>query len=345
MKKLLAMFLSLTLILTSVAALGAEFTDSTGRTVAVPDEISRVAVSGPLAQIVLFAIAPDMMVGISSAWDEGTADIIGQYYDLPLLGQLYGGRGEMNLEQIAAVAPDVIIDVGEPKDTIVEDLDALTEQVGIPFVHVTMTTDTVPDAFRTLGELLGREEDAQVLADYCERAYARAIDIMEKVGEENKAKLLYCLGDNGLNVIARGSYHAEIIDLLADNLAVVDEPSSRGTGNETDMEQIMLWNPDYIIFAPDSIGLSVADDPAWQSITAIAEGHYAVAPFGPYNWMGFPPSVQRYLGMIWMTKLLYPEFCDYDLYDETAQYYELFYHCELTRERFDELTANASFAG
>ena len=35
-------------------------------------------------------------------------------------------------------------------------------------------------------------------------------------------------------------------------------------------------------------------------------------PNGPYNWMGFPPSVQRMLGMMWMAKLLYPETVDYD---------------------------------
>jgi len=35
------------------------FTDSTGRQVEVPSEITKIAVSGPLAQIVLFSLAPD----------------------------------------------------------------------------------------------------------------------------------------------------------------------------------------------------------------------------------------------------------------------------------------------
>ena len=35
------------------------FTDSIGRTVELPAEIEKVAVSGPLAQIVLFALCPD----------------------------------------------------------------------------------------------------------------------------------------------------------------------------------------------------------------------------------------------------------------------------------------------
>ena len=79
------------------------------------------------------------------------------------------------------------------------------------------------------------------------------------------------------------------------------------------MEQLMLWNPDVILFAPDSVYASVGDDPLWQSLTAIQNGSYYEAPMGPYNWMGFPPSVQRYLGMLWMAKLLYPDAADYDL--------------------------------
>jgi iron complex transport system substrate-binding protein len=60
-------------------------------------------------------------------------------------------------------------------------------------------------------------------------------------------------------------------------------------------------------------------------------------PNGPYNWMGFPPSVNRYMGMIWLAQLLYPDTAGYDMYSETSKYYELFYHCELSEAQFNEL--------
>ena len=44
------------------------FTDSCGREVTVPADVQKVAVSGPLAQMVVFAIAPDKMVGVANAW-------------------------------------------------------------------------------------------------------------------------------------------------------------------------------------------------------------------------------------------------------------------------------------
>lgn len=129
---------------------------------------------------------------------------------------------------------------------------------------------------------------------------------------------------------------------MTNNLAVVDAPSSKGTGNESDMEQLILWDPDVILFAPQSIYATVDGDATWQSLKAIRNGSYYEVPFGPYNWMGFPPSVNRYLGMLWMGSLLYPEYVDYDLYTEVARYYKLFYHCDLTQEQFDALTANST---
>lgn len=313
------------------------FTDSAGREVELPTNIEKVAVSGPLAQIVLFALCPDKLVGIASAWDATAEEYLAtEYYNLPELGQLYGGKGELNLETLLASGAQVVIDVGEPKDTVVEDLDALQEQTGIPFVHVTAMTDTMGDAYRKLGELLNMPAEAETLAAYCDGVYADTLAIANSV---EKVNLLYCLGDAGQNVIARGSYHAEVIDLLANNLAEVAEPSSKGSGNEVDMEQILVWNPDVVLFAPESIYATVSEDEAWQEVAAIKNGNYYEVPFGPYNWMGFPPSVQRYLGMMWMAQLLYPETAQYDLYAKVAQYFNLFYHCELSEVQYDALVA------
>lgn len=315
------------------------FTDSCGREVTVPADIRKIAVSGPLAQMVVFAIAPDKMVGVANAWDESAKTYFdAKYLDLPLLGQLYGGKGELNLETLLAAAPDVVIDVGEPKDSMAEDLDALQEQTGIPFVHIDAYLASMDDTYAMLGDLLAMPNEAQGLADYCRYAYDKVKAIADSV---EKGDLLYVTGEEGLNVIARGSYHAEVIDMLCNNLAVVDEPSSKGTGNEVDMEQILNWNPDAVIFAPGSIYSTVADNENWQTIPAIRDGRYYEVPMGPYNWMGFPPSVQRILGMQWMAKVLYPDAADYDMYETTQTYFQLFYHCDLTAEKYAALTAHS----
>ena len=53
---------------------------------------------------------------------------------------------------------------------------------------------------------------------------------MEQVGD-NRVTALYIKGEAGTSVLRKGSSHAETLDLLTDNLAVVDNPRHKGSGN------------------------------------------------------------------------------------------------------------------
>ena len=166
--------------------------------------------------------------------------------------------------------------------------------------------------------------------------------LMERVEADGARKtLLYCLGDKGVNVIAKGSFHAETINLLSENLAVMEEVAVTGSGNEVDLEQILQWDPDVIIFAPDSCYEEIGTSAQWQSVGAVARGNYYKTPAGPYGWLSSPPAVQRYLGMLWLGTLLYPEYAEYDLQEEITEYYRLFYGCELTQEMIQDLFTDA----
>ena len=351
MKKAIVLFLILSLLLCACGPAGTpsagetqEFTDSTGRTVTLPANITKIAISGPLSQIYILPLAGDMLVGVSTAYAEDAQNYLPAYiYEKAEIGQLYGGKGEMDLEALLAAAPDVVIDIGEAKKTTADDLTALTEQTGIPFIHIDATVATAPEAYRILGKLLGREEKAEELAVWCENTYAMIAAMMEKVDADGARKsLLYCLGDKGVNVIAKGSFHGETINFMSDNLAVVEDVVSSGAGNEVDLEQILLWNPDVIIFAPDSCYENIASSEQWQSVGAVSRGDFYKTPTGPYGWLSSPPAVQRYLGMLWLGQLLYPEYTQYDLQTEVTEYYKLFYGCELTEDMYQNLIAGGN---
>jgi iron complex transport system substrate-binding protein len=316
------------------------FTDDIGRTVEIPEEITRVAVSGPLAQIMLYALAPETMVGLAVKWYDSAEGIIPQeYLELPYLGQIYNSA-DLNVEELALTEPQLILDVGQELSASAEELDGLQERTNIPAVYVACSLETMPQTFRKLGELLGREEQAEELAAYCERVYTRMVSIMDAVGE-NKVSALYIMGEEGLHVLARDSYHSELLNMLTENLAAVENPSGKGSGNEVTMEQIALWDPEFILFGPDSIYAEAAELPVWAELDAIGRGNYVEVPQGPHNWMGTPPSVQRCLGMLWLTARLYPTYCDYDVKAEVLEYYELFYHCTLSDAQYEQLTKNA----
>ena len=316
------------------------FTDDCGREVELPSPITRIAATGPLSQIVLYTLAPDMLVGLAAKWSGGAEGIVPEeYLQLPYLGQLYN-TANLNVEELALAAPQVIIDIGRVMPTSTEDMDTLQRQTGIPTIFLCADFEALPQTYRSLGQLLGRPEKGEELASFCEKIYSRTLSILEQVGD-NKVTALYIKGEQGTSVLAKGSPHAETLDLLTDNLAVVDSPSSKGSGNSVTMEQIALWDPELILFDADSIYDTVAGMDTWNTLSAIAGHSYLEVPESPWNWLGTPPAAQRYLGMIWLTAQLYPEYCDYDVKEEILEFYKLFYHCELTQQQYQELTANA----
>jgi iron complex transport system substrate-binding protein len=315
------------------------FTDSAGRTVEVPANITRIVASGSLAQMFLLAIAPDMLCAVSSAYTQTQAEFVpASLMDLPVVGQFYG-IANLNPEEIARLAPDIVIDIGEPKVSIAADMDAISESIAIPTVHVTATLESSAEAFRILGQLLNRKQKGEELAQFCEKTLSREKSMMAQVGT-NRKSALYCLGKTGLNVLPATSFHSEVLDAMTNNKAVVQNPAAMGSGNETDLEQILLWNPDVILFEADTVYKTVGTDPTWRQLQAIKNNEYYEVPFGPYNWMGGPPSINRYLGILWLGKILYPQYAKYDLYTEVAEYYKLFYGYKLTKERFEVLVRN-----
>ena len=343
MKKLLCLLYALLMTLSLLPA-GAEgntrvFTDSLGREVVVPEDITRIAITGSIGKIAILAIAPDLLVGLPEPWDDIEKQYIPEeYHDMAVLGQLYGGKGGLNLEELMMADPQVVIDLGDPKVGVAEDMDAMMEQTGLPWVHISAQIDHLKETYTLLGDLLHREEEGKILAEYCENTYNTLAALLENA---EKVDVLYILGEKGLNVLAANSYHSALLDMATNNLAVVENPLSKGTGNEVDLEQILNWNPEIILFAPESIYATVQEDPVWQSLSAISSGKYYEVPVGPFNWMGLPPSSQRLLGMMWMCSLLYPEQATFDLQEAVTEYFKLFYHVELTQDQYDALMKNS----
>ena len=319
-----------------------EFTDDLGRTVELPAQIDRIAPSGSTANQVLLTMAPEKMVGLATDPSEAELKYYGdELADLPVFGSAFGGKGDINREALAAADPQVIIDTGEAKDGLTEDMDTLQEQLGIPVVFVECAIDDYGAAYETLGELLGMEDRGNELAEYCRNAYSEVEEVMASIPEEERANVLYILGEDGTNVLGKGTFQAQVVDMCANNLAVMDNPSNQGQGSETSLEQIALWNPDTIIFAYGSIYDTVADDPAWDGIAAIDNGSYYEAPGTPYNWLNYPPTVNQVMGMQWLPRLLYPDKFDDSIADVTKSYYQTFYGYELSDEECNELIANA----
>ncbi len=320
------------------------FTDSVGREVELPANITRIAPSGSVATMILAAIAPEYLVCVGSVPEESQRGYLADnLFAVPVTGQLYGGKSTLNLEELLSCDPQVIIDLGDVKGDVKGDMDALQEQTGIPCVFIEADLAHMAQAFRMLGGLLDEKaERAEELAAFLDRTLAMAEENSAKIPESERISVMFTSGSAGLGTDAAGSVQAQVLDIVgAENAIVLDDVSNKGGGNEINMEQLYLFDPDVILFAPNSIYDSVGSDVQWGELEAVRAGRYYEVPSLPYNWMANPPSMNMVLGIWWLGNLLYPEVYDYDMAEVTQEIFELFWNCTLTEAQLSSLLENS----
>jgi len=347
--KSIAIFTALALIL-ALASCGSRvkyddgiettmFTDSAGRTVEVPRDITRVAPSGSVATMILATLCPDYMVSVSGTPSSNQYKYLPEnLFDLPTTGQLYGSKSTINLESLLKAEPQIIIDLGDRKDSIASDMDSVQKTTGIATVFLEADLAHIAGAYRTMGTLLGLEERAEAIASFIDETMAMAAENSLKIAETDRKSVMYTSGTSGLNTNAYGSTQAQVIEIIgARNAVIVDNISNAGGGNVINLEQLYNFDPEIILFAGASIYNTVSKMAPWQDLSAIKSGAYYEIPVQPYNWMSSPPSINMVLGVWWLGNLLYPEIYDYDMCAVAQRAYLLLWDYELADEEAQEL--------
>ena len=330
------------------AAAGEEtvaFTDSLGRTVQIPKELTRIAPSGSVATMILATIAPEYMVSVSATPSSAQYRYLPQnLLTLPTTGQMYGSKSTLNLETLLSCNAQLVIDFGDRKENMEQDLDALQKQIGIPVIFLEADVAHMEKMYRTLGSILsGKEARGNELADFAAETVAMAAENSAKITDEERVRVMYTSGVSGLDTNADGSTQAQVLSLVgAENAVVVPEVSNRGGGNTINLEQLYNFDPDVIVFAAGSIYGTAAEDPAWNQLSAIRDGRYYEIPGMPYNWLSNPPSINMLLGVWWLGSLLYPQYYDYDMTEKTQEAFRVLWDYELSADEAEEMLQNSA---
>lgn len=333
-----------------VAALGLSFAppvgartiiDSAGRTVEIPDEVNTVFAAGPPASILVYALKPEALLGWPRALRDYEKPYIAEAYrDLPETGRLTGRGGEANLERVLALKPDLIVDFGSVRDTYIDLADRVQEQTGIPYILIDGRFEATASSLRLVGEALGVPERGEALAQDVEATFAALDAALGAVPENERPRVYLARGPDGLETGLKGSINTEIIE-RAGGRNVADVPGQYGLV-QASPEQVIVADPDTIITWDSTFYDRVWDDPLWAGITAVREGRVYLSPTAPFGWIDRPPSVNRMMGLKWLAGLFYPDRWEGALRSETAAYYKLWYHVDLSDAELDRLLEWAS---
>src|SRR4051794_29921702 len=222
----------------------ANVTDGAGRTVEVPVRVERVFPAGPPAAIVVYTVAPDLLLGWPRANRPDEREfLLPDVGARPEVGRITGRGNTANLEAVLALKPDLILDIGTINPTFVSLADRVQEQTGISYALLDGRFDGIAASYRIIGELTGRRDAAEALAKYADDTVKTITGRIADVPRDKRPRVYYARGPRGLETGLGGSINVETLEMLAQNVA----GETRGGLSTVSIEQVLLWNPDVII--------------------------------------------------------------------------------------------------
>lgn len=319
-----------------------EITDMAGRKVTVPaaEDIESVCSTGPVAAIFMYMVAPDKLLGWNYELNDVEKSIIlEKYHDLPNFGM----GDAISYEAVIAANPTIALNCGKINDAMVSDCDALSESLGIPVIAVDNELNNSAEAFRFMGELLGVEDHAEELAEYSEKIFTD-IAALADIPEDEKVSVYFGNGEDSLETAPRGSQHAQILDAV--NVTnVADLELGDGSRVQISAEQLLAWDPDVIVVngepKADKSGSSAAEEilnnPDYASLKAVQDNKVYGTPNAPFSWVDRPAGPNRLIGMRWLSAVVYPEYIKCDVNEEIREFFNLFYHVDLSDEQLENV--------
>jgi len=322
-RELLQGLLAGAFLLTPLARVVAKTLLEHNGTLPAPAAIERVFAAGPPAAVFLYVLVPEKLLG----WPMHLAPahlafIHPEQQYLPFVGRLAGRGSTVSLERLLLLAPDVIVDLGNAGATQRSAAQRLTQQTGIATVQIEGLLAQTPQQLRQAGALLGASQRAEELALYSEQLLARALRFADKHAQK-PPKLYFARSYDGLETGLAGSIHSEVLELLGcENVA--KQSGHTGIG-QVSLEQLLNWQPDYLLTQdPEFVELATTAS-AWQSLSAVQTGRVYCAPKLPFGWLDGPPGVNRLLGVLWLMALLEGRLDGPQLKQEVAEFFSLFY--------------------
>lgn len=294
--------------------------DVTGRKVLVPKKIYKIVSLYPMSTQLLFPLKSEDKL-ISTPAGKVTdfnnfAKVLPDAKNLPDASDFR----DPNIETILSYKPDLIITTYQ---TPIKKL----EEAGLPVVLLNQESpQLLLKSIQFLGNILGKYEEARQSLIYFNE---KLNYIKGKTGIINKKATLYIAGANILTTFG-GDFYQTCLAELAGAISVSKE--LKGGKVNVSAEQILLWNPDYIVLASycaDSVD-DVLNNPKLKDLKAVKNKNVFRIP--SYILSYDLPTPESILGIMWLSDKLYPQIVNFDIEKEARDFYQKVYDFNIPEE-------------
>lgn len=322
MKRIASLFLAWMLMFSLTASALAEtgypvtVTDQLGREVTIEAEPETLVSGYYISTSLLIALGlEDQLVGIEAK--AGSRSIYKlsapQVIDLPSVGT----AKEFDMEGCAALEPDLIVLPAKLQSVI-----PALEELGLTVIAVNPEDKALlEEAVTLLGTATNTGERAEALLAFHDEQLAPLTEALQGVDTPS----VYLAGNSAFLTVAGPAMYQNSLIEQAGGVNVAVE-ITEDYWAEISYEQLLAWNPDYIILAADAeYGVeSVLQDETLQDCAAVKNGHVYQLPGDIEAWDSPVPS--SILGGMWLATVIHPDVYPTDAWTQAAAaYYETFY--------------------
>ena len=228
------------------------------------------------------------------------------------------GRGIVDLEALAKLAPDALIHRSNDPKTV-EAVSAL----GVDVLCITVEDlDDIKDTLTMLGEYFGVSERAEEVCRWIDAKFSDIDAIVKTIPEDERVTALVMGGELGR--VAGGDMLQSWMIEKAGGICVADGIEADHSWTNVGAETVFTWNPEYVFctgstaldYSPDKL----SEDSAWDAVTAVKDGHVYRVPAKIDAWD--MPGISCVIGTSYMLWRMYPDyFSAEELQKQIDEYY------------------------
>lgn len=319
---------------------GIRFLDMAGEEITLPRPARRIVDLWTIGTA--FAIAahgsPSRIVGVNTiAHAQFKSGLLGRLYPevLEIPYDLSIGNGAPNIERLAKLDPDLVIDFRQGG----HDSAAAMRNAGLRVARYSEIEGgiraTIAALLTMYGQMIGDTTRAQRIIAQMHERLAR-LDVLKTVSQPDRQSVLLVM-PSGDNLFVSGGDAGGLFSDFIYQAGGINAAATLPGFSIASVEQIASWDPDAILVF-QSEGADVAqiyDHPILGGGKAVAGRRVYMLPIGANNWGSMGPD--EFLSPIWLAELLYPHLLDSVLREDMRQAYATIFDRDMTDQEMDEV--------
>ena len=204
-------------------------------------------------------------------------------------------------------------------------------KMGIPYIVADyQSIEDQIELVNIIGEVLDAQEEAKAYEDFYEKIIGLVDNKLSGVTE--KVDVYHSINEANCTVEAETLPSDWMRHAGGSNVSIGSALEKDGDKYYTNIEQILLWNPEVIYCNESGVPGYILSNEQWQQIEAVKNQRVVQLPVGISRW-GHKTSVETPLAILWVAKDLYPElFIEVDDFALYQEFYEELFEFDLSQE-------------